>query len=85
MANTDDIQQASDLILTKFECPADSGNGIKQKRGDYSREIYNKYAGGGAGTGPKSTAKVDKRRRYNVNSSKQVTGGSGTGSGASRG
>lgn len=79
IANTDDIQAASDTFLTKFECPDIQDANEKRERGNFARDIYNRQAGGGAGTGPKSTAKVDKRRRYNVNSSKQITGGSGTG------
>lgn len=38
------IQEASDIVLTKFERPADQSNSIKKKRASYGEIYYKKYA-----------------------------------------
>lgn len=46
LKTTDDIQAASDAVLTQYEKPADQGTAVKKKRADYGRGFYDKYAGG---------------------------------------
>lgn len=82
IANTDDIQAASDTFLTKFECPANQDNGVMQKRGNLARDIYNRQCGGsGTGPKPKSSSKLSSRRRYKNIDTKKMTGGFGIGTG----
>lgn len=38
------VQQASDLVLTEFEKPADQSAKVKTARGNYSTHFYNMYA-----------------------------------------
>ena len=44
LKTTDSIKEASDIVLTRFECPADSGEKVKDTREKYSQEIYNRNA-----------------------------------------
>lgn len=37
------VKQASDLVLTQFEKPADQSDSVKTKRASYGQTIYNKY------------------------------------------
>lgn len=41
------VQQASDIVLTEFERPADMSDAVKKKRASFGQEYYNKYAGKG--------------------------------------
>lgn len=43
------VRQASDVVLTRFECPADQGESVKQRRASYGLDFYDKYAKGGSG------------------------------------
>lgn len=45
------IKAASDVVLTKFECPADQSDAVKNKREKTGQEYYNLFAG----TAPKKT------------------------------
>ena len=40
---TNDIKTASDIVLTKFEMPADTGNSVKQVRYNYSKSYYDRF------------------------------------------
>ena len=42
--NATSIKEASDIVLTRFECPADQSSAAKGKRASYGEEYYNKYA-----------------------------------------
>ena len=42
------IRAASDVVLTKYEKPADQGEGVQKKRAVYGQKYYDKYAGGTA-------------------------------------
>ena len=46
-----DIRAASDIVLTKYEMPADQSEPVKQKRAGYGREIYRRCSGKMAGGG----------------------------------
>ena len=46
-----DIRAASDIVLTKYEMPADQSESVKQKRAGYGREIYRRCSGKTAGSG----------------------------------
>lgn len=39
------VKEASDVVLTKFERPADQGDTVKSKRAGYGQTYYDKYAG----------------------------------------
>ena len=39
------VKEASDVVLTKFERPADQGDTVKSKRAGYGQSYYDKYAG----------------------------------------
>lgn len=38
------VKAASDVVLTKFECPADTSSSVKTLRAKYGQTYYNKYA-----------------------------------------
>lgn len=38
------VRQASDVVLTKYECPANQGESVQIKRTNYSQSYYDKYA-----------------------------------------
>ena len=46
LKNAKSIQEASDIVLTRFECPANIGSSVKTARANYGKQYYNKYAGG---------------------------------------
>lgn len=39
-----DIKEASDIVLTKYERPANQSDSVKTKRANYARSYYNKFA-----------------------------------------
>lgn len=39
------VREASDVVLTKFERPADQGTAVQEKRAAYGQKYYDKYAG----------------------------------------
>lgn len=41
---TNDIKSASDIVLTKFEMPSDTGASVKQVRYNYSKSYYDRFA-----------------------------------------
>lgn len=43
LTTTNDIQEASDIVLVRFESPADTSSTVKKIRADYARQIYAKY------------------------------------------
>ena len=48
------VKEASDIVLTQFERPADQGSTVKAKRASYGQTYYNKYGGGTTATGTAS-------------------------------
>lgn len=42
LKNTKSIQEASDIVLTKFERPANQSSSVKKKRAEYGKAIYNR-------------------------------------------
>lgn len=45
LKSTGNVNEASDAVLTQFERPADQGIAVKNKRADYGKVYYDKYAG----------------------------------------
>lgn len=45
LKTTADVSYASDLVLTKFERPADMSENVRERRRGYSREIFARCAG----------------------------------------
>lgn len=43
------LQQASNVVLHKFEAPADQSAAVEAKRASYGKEYYSKYGGAGEG------------------------------------
>lgn len=41
--NADNIKIASDVVLLRFECPADTGVTVREKRANYGKQYYDKY------------------------------------------
>ena len=39
------VREASDIVLTKFESPADQSESVKQTRASYSQAFYDKFSG----------------------------------------
>lgn len=39
------VKEASDIVLKKFECPADQSEAVKVKRASYGQKYYERYAG----------------------------------------
>lgn len=55
------VKEASDLILTQFEKPADQSDKVKNTRASYAQEFYDKFAGKGvsnSGTSSVETTEV---------------------------
>ena len=52
------VRAASDVVLLKFERPANQGEAVKQKRAQYGQVYYDKFAKGDAMTGQEEWAKV---------------------------
>lgn len=44
LKNAKSVREASDLVLTKFEMPADMSESVQLKRSSYGQKYYNKYA-----------------------------------------
>ena len=44
LKNATSVKEASDVVLTKFERPADQSDAVKAKRESYGIQFYNKYA-----------------------------------------
>ena len=38
------VREASDIVLKKFEVPANMDTSVQEKRASYGRNYYNKYA-----------------------------------------
>ena len=58
LITTTDIKTASDIVLTKFEMPANTGSAVKNTRYGYSKAIYDKYSNA---THPPSTSSVKEK------------------------
>ena len=52
------IRAASDIVLKKFECPANTGVSVQLARTKYGEEIYDKYANGKKGENNMSVASI---------------------------
>lgn len=50
LKNATSVRQASDIVLTRFECPANTGESVKQTRASYGQKYYNRYASKGGNT-----------------------------------
>ena len=44
LVTTNSIKEASNIVLTEFECPADMSDKVKNLRASYAQEYYNAYA-----------------------------------------
>lgn len=55
LKNCKTIKEASDLVLTQFEKPADQSDSVKNKRVSYGQEFYNRFHGSGSSTSEPSS------------------------------
>ena len=44
LTTTSSVKEASDIVLTQYERPANMGDAVKEKRAAYGQEFYDKYA-----------------------------------------
>lgn len=59
LCQSDSVRSASDIVLTKFEKPADQSEKVKVKRSEYGQKYYDKYAKKTATVQKKPVVKVD--------------------------
>ncbi len=52
------VQEASDIVLKKFECPADQSGTVKAKRAGYSQKYFEEYAGPALNGGNSMTIRI---------------------------
>lgn len=75
------VKQASDIVLTKFERPADQGNAAKNRRANFGQRFYKAYGSSQSKptTKPGGTVKIDYAQKYDkrVSGSYVVTAASG--------
>jgi hypothetical protein len=45
LTTTDSVREASDIVLTQYERPADQGEKVQLKRAGYGQKYFDKYAG----------------------------------------
>lgn len=46
LKSAESVREASDIVLTKYECPADQSVSVQEKRAGYGKTYYNKFAVG---------------------------------------
>jgi len=63
LKNATSVLQASNIVLTKYEIPADTGTSVQTKRAGYGQTYYDKYAGisSSASSGSTSTSTVTEK------------------------
>ncbi len=78
------VKQASDVVLTQFERPADQSTAAKNRRANFGQRFYNAYGSGKATTPkpttkPTGTVKVDYAQKFDksIAGSYKVTATSG--------
>ena len=54
------VKEASDIVLTKFEMPADCGTSVKNLRASYGQKYYDKYASSSGGSSSSTVADPQK-------------------------
>ena len=78
------VKQASDVVLTQFERPADQSTAAKNRRANFGQRFYNAYGSGKTTTAkpttkPTGTVKVDYAQKFDksIAGSYKVTASSG--------
>ncbi|MCD7712002.1 MAG: phage tail tip lysozyme [Firmicutes bacterium] len=56
LKNATSVLQASNIVLTKYEKPADTGTSVQTKRAGYGQTYYDKYAGTSSSASTSSTS-----------------------------
>lgn len=73
LKNATSIQDASNSVLLKFECPANQGESVQKKRAEYGQKYYDKFADTASATTPDvPAASVD--LKFKVGDIVQFTG-----------
>lgn len=60
LKNAKSIREASDVVLTQFERPADQSEAVKIKRASYGQDLMNKYTGSGQSSSGSQEKKITK-------------------------
>jgi cell wall-associated NlpC family hydrolase len=63
LTSSDSVYNAAEIVLKKFECPADTGASVIKARADYGYEYYNKYAAGSGSAKPAPAAAKQKESK----------------------
>ena len=58
------VRAASDVVLTKFERPANQGESVQKKRAEYGQKYYDKYAVKASATTTSTATKVDYAQKF---------------------
>lgn len=66
------IQEASNIVLTQYEKPADQGPNVQKRRAEYAQTFYNKYAGKSPNKDDMFVVKVD-RADLNIRSGPSIS------------
>lgn len=67
LKNTKSVRSASDIVLTKFERPANQGSSVQKKRAEYGQTYYDKYANGKTNITNKPVVKPNTNTNTNTN------------------
>ena len=66
------VRQASDIVLTQFERPADQGTAVQEQRAAFGQVYYNRYVNGSASPAEKLTSGYYRVRKTWADSKSQV-------------
>lgn len=66
LKNATSVKEASDIVLTGFERPADQSDAAKNRRAGYGETFYEKYSGSGSGNSDTGYTKVKTTAVLNV-------------------
>lgn len=57
------VRQASDIVLKKFECPADTGTAVQERRANYGQGYYDKFAKANTNNGGNTMTENELRQK----------------------
>ena len=65
LISTNSIKEASDIVLVKFESPADTGTSVKNTRFNYAQQYYDTYLKNNKKEETQVATKVTRKKMYN--------------------
>lgn len=78
LKNATSVKAASDIVLTKYEAPADQSDAVKTKRASYGQTYFDKYTGSGK-TESQVTTPVTSTKTYKIEYAASKESGHGSG------